>query len=106
MKNAFLLGVTMLVLGCAQTSGAMKEVESALAAVHNAQAAGAAQNPASAPKLTQAENEIARAQTLLESGKTGTAKTSAATAYQYAQEALQLLNASSGAAPAAAPAAP
>lgn len=91
MKKAMLVGFAILTLGCSQASGAARQVESALSAVHNAQNAGAAKDPEAAPRLAQAESEAARAERLLRGGDSGGAKSVAQTAYQYAEEALKIV---------------
>ncbi|MDB4976880.1 MAG: hypothetical protein JWN48_5221 [Myxococcaceae bacterium] len=98
MKKAILIGFALLSLGCSRASGAAREVKSALSAVQSAQNAGAAKDPEAAPRLTQAQSEVARAESLLKGGDSGNAKSVAQTAYQYAEEALKIVRSKSGSA--------
>jgi hypothetical protein len=96
MKKAWLVGLSLLVLACSPAASATKQVKSALAAVQSAESAGAEKDPEAAPSLAQAKSAVARAQDLLKGGNTGEAKSTAASAYQYAEEALKIVRAKMG----------
>jgi hypothetical protein len=104
MKKAILIGLTMLALGCSESSVATKQVNSALAAVQSAKSAGAEKIPEAAPSLAMAESDVTRAQNALKGGDYKNAQTAASSAYEAAEEALKIAKnkAGSGAAQTAA----
>jgi multidrug resistance efflux pump len=101
MKRALCVGLLVATVGCASMS-AKKELKGAMAAVQSAQSAGANNDPAAQPKLSQAESELGRARELLQGGNSKEAKSAAQSAYEYAEQALQILRSKGQGEPAAA----
>jgi hypothetical protein len=96
MKRAILTGLTMLVLGCSQSSAATNQVNSALAAVESAKSAGADKIPEAKPALAMAETDVQRAQNALKGGDYKNAQTAASSAYESAEEALKIAKSKAG----------
>jgi hypothetical protein len=103
MKNrALCVGLLVATtIGCASMS-AKKELKGAMEAVQSAQSAGASKDPAAQPKLSQAQSELGRARDLLEGGDAKGAKSAAESAYENADQALQIVRGKGKADPAAA----
>jgi hypothetical protein len=90
MKHAIAIGVALFVLACSHASGATTQVNNALAAVDSAEKAGAAKIPEAATHLESAKDDVARAQGLLKEGKAEDAQSAANSAYQDAEQALEI----------------
>jgi hypothetical protein len=101
MKRAICIGLLIATVGCASMS-AKKELKGAMAAVQSAQSAGADRDPEAKPRLSQAESALAQARELMQGGNSKGAKTAAESAYQYAEEALEIVRGKSKGAAAAA----
>jgi hypothetical protein len=90
MKKVLCVGLLVATVGCASMS-AKKEMKGALAAVQTAHAEGADKDPQASSRLTQAESQLGRARDMLQGGDNKGAKSAAQTAYEYAEQALQIV---------------
>ena len=96
MKKAILIGLTMLAVGCSQSSAATKQVNGAVAAVESAKSAGAERIPEAKRSLAMAESGVTRAKDALKGGDYKNAQAAASSAYEAAEEALRIAKSKGG----------
>lgn len=90
MNNIMILGIAMMAAGCASYPAPTERLASSMAAVRGAQEVGAAQVPQAALAMKLAQEEIAKAKAMMDSGENESADYMAQRASHDAELAIAL----------------